>query len=219
MCLFELVQNWTWGTVPDWLIVLINVGIVFILWQHLKAFRFQADKLAETVKKMEESEKRATASDISNRESRQQELRAYIHIPENSITGEYDGINISITIMNFGKTPAYKTRIWNECEILPVDSNPSTEKPEYGNGELSIGPGQQIVIHTKLKFTEEERLSIENGSKLLFVWGRIDYLDAFEKFYRSTRFQFIGKKQDLFLNIDESSTLITSDDPTNNSTT
>src|SRR5689334_16941056 len=79
MCLFAI-HKLEWGTVADWVIVGINFGIIYILWQHLKAFRIQAEKLSETVKKMDETEQRAMASDIATRESRQQELRAYISL-------------------------------------------------------------------------------------------------------------------------------------------
>lgn len=119
--------------------------------------------------------------------STRRQLRAYISILGGSITYVNlieggSGLHVNIDFKNFGQTPAYKMSSWiKEPKILESSAIPFTEPTplEDRMGESITGPTAAFNIHWTLQVTEEDISSLNNGSKKIFVWGGVDFIDAF----------------------------------------
>ncbi len=97
-----------------------------------------------------------------------------------------DGKNfcvIQFEVKNFGKTPAHVTDVRIESKALefgerlpdPFPFGPHSEA--FPNGFLM--PGESLTVITSVS-----RASVDDGSKQLWFFGRVDYIDAFGKRWR-----------------------------------
>jgi hypothetical protein len=99
-----------------------------------------------------------------------------------------------LTIKNTGQTPAYRVRHWGE---ICLKENPlATELPPIEITDSMpysiLGPG---IISTKTRYlsktlTETEIMGLRQGTSAIYIYGEIQYVDAF-KVRRTTKYRFI----------------------------
>jgi hypothetical protein len=123
----------------------------------------------------------------------ERELRAYVVIKNISMidveVGKAPGAHIIVT--NSGKTPAYEVQ--QEAAIGLIDfpppgrpEIPATDEP----GSISVlGPGgeHRLTAHIKNVLSQDQLISLTNGTMAIHLLGSIKYRDAFGK-ARTTNF-------------------------------
>jgi hypothetical protein len=129
--------------------------------------------------------------------SSERQLRAYV-LPTSR--GEIDDfgsekpIKAILEFKNSGQTPAHKLRIRMFISAgtfpMPKISLPDP-KPET---RLVLGPGTTYVVVAQMGriLTVEEVNQIKSGSAAVYVFGELDYSDAFEKHWCSHFKYFMG---------------------------
>ncbi len=176
-----------WATVIQAFFAAIGIGFI---WRTLHWTK-------KAVK--EASAATGVARDAVNitKDTAHSELRAYVGVPKAEIAfpnGRPDEQwlpTIKLEIRNSGQTPARNVQISSTIAIVDrggVPSDPVTEEPKNMG---YLGPGQSIFhgrIPQRLRWIIEKP-SLQNGSRVMFVYGRITYRDAFDKF-RWTDFKF-----------------------------
>jgi hypothetical protein len=113
----------------------------------------------------------------------ERQLRAYILIADGGIelmvtAAGKNYLKISTTIKNFGQTPADAFRSWGLADIFDA------KYPVFHTGDSTrasvIAPGatrdSEIV---RGPISDADLTAIRDGKRAIFVWGRIDYVDAF----------------------------------------
>jgi hypothetical protein len=117
------------------------------------------------------------------------QLRAYVLTKSGSIAEVGAGSNIpgvALWVENGGQTPAYKLRSWVGIAVIPVrDENQGPLavrrlSEQYSN---TLGPGIGFNKHTRLDrpLTASEITEIGAGTRAIYVFGRVEYRDAFKK--------------------------------------
>ncbi|MEI8700043.1 MULTISPECIES: hypothetical protein [unclassified Mesorhizobium] len=121
------------------------------------------------------------------------ETRAYVGVTDISIEGtDTASPTIIISIKNAGSSPAHKIAITSGYNLNFVGHDPRSDltKDRTVRG-FDIGPGQDFnhpvfIFHMVWKMSKS---TMENGAGRFFVYGRIDYSDAFDN-PRETAFKF-----------------------------
>jgi hypothetical protein len=129
------------------------------------------------------------------RESSEQQLQAYV-LPEGA--GIFDGSTVkppqpvranfpfvAMLIKNFGQTPAYKVVSWAQIAVIPVrDENTALGVPplveKFSN---TLGPGGTFnkSFWFDRPLSANEIADIATGVRAIYLYGRIEYRDAFKK--------------------------------------
>jgi hypothetical protein len=81
---------------------------------------------------------------------------------------------------NAGATPAYKVRGWHQFTRGLTGQAPFDKIGEFEN-EAIVGPGGNFNLNSTLTVSPEQLQAVRDRTLSLYVWGRIEYLDAFEK--------------------------------------
>jgi hypothetical protein len=102
-------------------------------------------------------------------------------------------VRVHTPFKNFGQTPAHQFTIWRSVDIW------DPKAPQFGEigdriGNDIVGPGATIEITADKKITSTELEEIKSGTKSIFIWGQIDYVDAFNK-KRYFRFYHVNGQQ------------------------
>jgi hypothetical protein len=138
---------------------------------------------------------------LDAKEASERQLRAYVGISA-ATPIHVEATRISITMDNFGQTPANSVKFFSNWEFLPKGANlpadfdfPEIDAcPENKNEMLSNGPiwPKNILIAQRLHCPGElEKLKqSEHGELEAFYYGHIEYLDIFRK-PRRTNFCFL----------------------------
>ena len=119
------------------------------------------------------------------------ELRAYVkmsHLPPGLDT---ETLTIRIRVKNFGKTPARVTDLLIKPLVL-TDGTTSLPDPDYSVSEKEIGESKQaflvtndkIFVTRKLPLSPADLAAIKDGLRSLYVYGYVDYIDAFKRRHR-----------------------------------
>lgn len=131
--------------------------------------------------------------EITRRTARRQ-LKAYIFISRaeiNDITTS--DFKISLVVNNFGQTPADKTVINGRVEIskFPLDFSSLPPHNIVHLKNMTIGPGgvHTIIITRPAAFSAEEVARLRTSDSAIYVYGKIEYRDIFNK-PRETRYCF-----------------------------
>lgn len=91
-------------------------------------------------------------------------------------------IEIDIQFRNAGQTPAYDVEIRCAHPVLakPNDRPFDTPSP-FAPVRTVIGPGNEFQIRRVITQVSSEQLrQIQNSEKAIWIWGRVDYVDAFK---------------------------------------
>lgn len=133
--------------------------------------------------------------------SAEMQLRAYINVREAKVKWKIDEtisrhrFSITVKVTNAGQTPARKATGWIAHKSVDSGESPRPFHELTGHEQPSVsvyGPGQSswfayspIVVVGE----DEDVIAWSTGRKRLYVWGRMDYEDAFGK-SRWTTFRF-----------------------------
>jgi hypothetical protein len=115
----------------------------------------------------------------------ERQLRAYVFIQDvNILLRENDTIiDVTVKFLNSGRTPGYDLRTTFKAEIKapPTTGSPYTELalPE---AKSIIAPRAGIDIGpNRLVLQDGDLAGLRDGSRTLYIWGRVDYVDAFKQ--------------------------------------
>ena len=143
-------------------------------------------------------------------ETAERQLRAYLHLESVKFVTPNDAKGrhyIHAIIKNFGQTPCYKSVLTVECDVCERKPEntiiPLTDKAEV-QPNFIFPPGHihTVTIDRTVEVSGPGRWNALNQEgKSAYVWGRIDYKDAFDKprfvtfqlhcdFYSATNFAF-----------------------------
>jgi hypothetical protein len=93
-------------------------------------------------------------------------------------------------IKNSGGTPAYDIVHWSEMDVVEAKFENGLIAPEpiAVAPKIFLGPGGWSTKNKWLErvLTEKEMQEIRVGTRAVYVWGRIDYVDAFKKKHTTT---------------------------------
>lgn len=121
----------------------------------------------------------------------QRQLRAYVFVTEVKVTRWPSGQHIAVQFKNAGQTPAYELTISADKVItgypLNVDLISSNKKP---CGALGAGLYSHFTL-TGFSLTDDQRQEMSKGKLAVYVFGRIDYKDTFDRAHWTT-FRHIG---------------------------
>ncbi len=127
-----------------------------------------------------------------SRETAKQELRAYVFAARAVLSKGENFFKATVTIQNFGQTPAYK---FDHFAIIEGTDNPRTAP--FIEGEIDvertacIPPGSHVGIVCESNPIPAELMgTIESGRAILWVWGEVYYEDAFGQ-RQSTTYRFM----------------------------
>jgi hypothetical protein len=131
------------------------------------------------------------------RESSERQLRAYV-LPEGA--GVFDGTmtkppqparanipGIGLILKNSGQTPAYRVVSWAQIAVILVRDEhmalglpPQPLVEQFSN---TLGPGGTFTksLWFDRPLAANEIGDVANGVRAVYLYGRIEYLDAFKK--------------------------------------
>ena len=112
------------------------------------------------------------------------QLRAYLFIDDTRRTrrGDGDPWEVHLQIKNSGQTPAYKVRVFADYRFVDKgDADAFGFPPPIGGGAPSdLGPSQPLLVTKRIpELAGQLWDDFKAGRKVLYVWGRIEFVDAF----------------------------------------
>jgi hypothetical protein len=116
----------------------------------------------------------------------ERQLRAYVTVIGGSLCIQNKTIHGVLELKNSGQTPAYELTIWSQMKIQPSDETFVEEPPRHDDSTLAkivVGPGSTTNPRDRLEIPADNDISlpaIRNGKAWVYIWGRIDYRDAFK---------------------------------------
>lgn len=130
------------------------------------------------------------AAGIDQSSTARSELRAYVkmsHVPPGLDTDEF---KITIRVKNFGKTPARVTNLLIKSSILAATA--TLPEPDYSASEEEIAeskqaflvPKDRIFVGRPFTIAPTDWAAIIAGLKTLYIYGYVDYIDAFKRRFR-----------------------------------
>lgn len=127
------------------------------------------------------------------KEVSQQELGAYIGVESCEVFSDDWGSTfaVGVRIKNAGQTPAFNVTHCIEADLQILHGEPLTfPVPDRKPGKLPIAPGFGITLRTPIAVGGQSGTSsIDVGQRTIYVWGRVDYEDVFDK-PQSLEFRF-----------------------------
>jgi hypothetical protein len=120
------------------------------------------------------------------RSTAQRQLRAYISDIAGTATFISDTesrIEIDIQFRNAGQTPAYSVEIRCAPPVIgrPTDRHFDTPS-RFAPVKTIIGPGKEFSVRHRITQVSAVHLrQIQNAERAIWIWGRVDYVDAFNK--------------------------------------
>lgn len=141
---------------------------------------------------------------LETRNTSRRELRAYIFservgvypLEKQTPRSENGKIGSTLFINNSGQTPAYHVVHWCALALHPVADEAALVAPSLsGLVYNTLPPGGSMHAHRRLpnRLTREEQTNLQRGVLALYVYGRIEYTDAFgATHYTNYRFAYAG---------------------------
>lgn len=120
------------------------------------------------------------------KDTAERQLRAYVCLHSGSIT--WDGLYSVVghaTFKNSGQTPGFGFSTWSKVTIADLDATPFVETPTPDEraveGRSIIAPQGDAHINRPMRPVPvlDDFTAVEGGTKAIFFWGRVDYVDAF----------------------------------------
>jgi hypothetical protein len=112
----------------------------------------------------------------------QRQLRAYVGVSEVAYEEQIDGRapRVSITIRNFGATPAYKLAVAVDAQIaFAVDQVPVATSTSKTLGHLPPGVELRIPRSAVMSIGAAPGYEVGTAHSRVFVYGCIEYVDTF----------------------------------------
>jgi hypothetical protein len=127
-------------------------------------------------------------------------MRAYVAVAEAHLENIGDGqIPIAVlTIRNFGRTPAYQLTQWARvgADVFPLKNEPPKAKKDKTLPTRVLAPQGDVVLRPKYKtsLSADGIAALEAGTHAIYVRGKIEYRDAFNRKRRTNYLLFAGGK-------------------------
>lgn len=148
---------------------------------------------------------------IETRDTSRRELRAYIFaenvgiyaLVEQSPQSENGKVGGTIVIKNSGQTPAYDVAHWCELTLHPfADEAQLAAPPLVGCMTNTLPPGGQMHAARRMqqRLTRKQQQQLREGVLTIYVYGRIEYRDAFNR-AQSTNYKFAYAAWPLLTNL------------------
>lgn len=127
-------------------------------------------------------------------ETAKRQLRAYVYISKASIQNvalEDKAPTIHITFKNSGETPAYSVLLKTVTRHFASGQENFDYSDAPTSMQIDVGKGQEFTVHKDIDVDEwiATRPAINIGVEVLYTFGEITYLDAFDK-PQHTKFRF-----------------------------
>jgi hypothetical protein len=118
----------------------------------------------------------------------EKQLRAYVAIWGGAIEPQRfadDGVlalAVRVELKNSGQTPGYGFRTWLDLKVDVPSAIPFKFLDNLNDRAFSIiGPGTNANIDQAVATTPEEIAELNAGTKKLFIWGKVEYKDIFDR--------------------------------------
>ena len=119
------------------------------------------------------------------KEISQQQLGAYVGVESCEVVSADWGNTfiVEVRIKNAGQTPAFNVTHSIKADLQVLHGDPlNFDLPDRNPGKLPIAPGFLFALRAPIAIGGASgTTSIEVGQRTIFVWGRIDYEDVFDK--------------------------------------
>jgi hypothetical protein len=114
------------------------------------------------------------------------QLRAYVfeHADTDNTKVCPEGWVVDVEIRNAGQTPAYDVRCASTLRPLidPLPKDFEFSPSVFDEGTFVVNPGIPRANSVKTELmSPSDRAAVKNGDKVLYLWGRIEYVDVFER--------------------------------------
>ena len=121
----------------------------------------------------------------------ERQLRAYVLTEGGAIKllqeelafdGRRAHVEFHIRVKNFGQTPAYNLTNWMFIDVFDWDyTGPFTAAPPPDQRPSSspLGPGNGTFLNDWRTISPKSFAGIKDGTKAIFIWGEVNYVDAF----------------------------------------
>jgi hypothetical protein len=108
------------------------------------------------------------------------QLRAYVFVESAIAHSTQSGGWVKVVIKNFGQTPAYRYTATLDTAIMDPSTVPRFPRPGSGTPGGSLAPSATIKMTKEFpQFTVQDGIAVRQGTKILYVFGQIEYTDAF----------------------------------------
>lgn len=121
------------------------------------------------------------------KDTARRQMRAYLGICAGDIVlgqdQDTDGqaMRANVEIKNSGLTPAYKFRSWIEAIVAVRDADPfNLPSTMDDRAPFIVGTNTSTQLQKTIALTDDEVAGIREGTKKVFVWGKVEYVDAFD---------------------------------------
>lgn len=173
------------------------IGLLISLWFTGAATRSASNASGDAREALEVARRNAdvAAEQVAvARKAADRQLRAYVGVSAIDVKPAGDGyFAAKILFKNYGKTPAYNcvAHLASSVENWPaVDPSESSTFPEPQTRDVTLHPTAEFEGWAGCAAKEHIR-DIENGSKAVYIFGFVDYLDD-EGVSRRTNFAYRG---------------------------
>jgi len=131
---------------------------------------------------------------LGAKDTASRQLRAYI-CDVSGLATLVDGM-VVINLKNSGQTPAYNVEVYCDPPVIAQqNARPFDQSSKFAHVKTTIGAGSEFQLTRFVtQITASDLNSIQNGVCVLFVWGRVNYTDAFKK-RRLFIFKCVGPAQ------------------------
>jgi hypothetical protein len=128
--------------------------------------------------------------------SEQRQQRAYLFLSRFGVVDKLgvrypDAVGYQLTLKNSGLTPAYNVSVWKSIKVLPADAHNLVIYPEEEkkpDPRFIVGAGEDVGVPVALTqpLTSAEKQAITSGIAELYLYGVVQYDDAFGVRRRTT---------------------------------
>jgi hypothetical protein len=157
---------------------------VALFWWQLRLIRDSAEDARKAADAAKESAEATKASVVLAEMTAKRQLRAYISCRArvDDLRETDEGFEVTMSVRNNGTTPAYSVQCWGQLQSFGFDEGQAFS---LAPNELSI---PRFVIHPRERhafnvgtglISSEVREDIRHGLRVLYLWGEIRYIDAF----------------------------------------
>jgi len=133
------------------------------------------------------------------RTSTQRQLRAYVGITDIKAENIGGAAAFLLEFRNSGQTPAYSMTVETRVKLADYPLNETLPIVSTRKGVTILGPGDtgHGFVPAGRALSSEELAEMQAGTRAVYVYGEINYIDAFKK-KRWTKFRFmIGGNVDI----------------------
>jgi hypothetical protein len=200
-------EKWiAWATIALTLATLGLMGFTAALWWQTRRLARDAATTAskqrrDTLRSLKISRQIAKSSAQSSaaamlsvevaRESLRHIERAFLSVGNFAVQSVHQNANVSAftyTVHNSGRTPAHVTArfvVQAALDQLPSSPTYASAEPPLAGGSIAPGQANVFTIESIPRLSSAEVDAVTSGAKKYWIWGYVDYDDAFGQQHRT----------------------------------